>query len=273
MLESPNDWPRSTKPFRDYIIMKNGRRALSDRPKDGSVGIVIPVRDGLKFFKLCMYSVLSFTDVPYLLNIVDNMSSLESKKNFFSFQLNHDAYYTRYDEDFNFAAEVNLGLKEMFSYPEVKYGLILNAEAVVTPFWLSNMMTTMLSHPKIAVVGPLSNKAIPEQEDKERQGQVTTVQRVSGFCMLIRRSAYEEVGGFDENFKGGGFEDWDFCERVRRNGWHVLVDGTAYVHHFYKQFRKIDFDDQLRENEKYFFEKHPLVADLVKRGDLVKAAP
>jgi GT2 family glycosyltransferase len=258
------------KPYRDYVHTKDGDKAIQERPAPGSVGIVVPVRNGLKFFKLCFHSILSFTDHPYLLAIVDNMSDLDTRKYFLHTHHNHQIYWLRYDEDFNYAAEANLGLKKLFSFPEVEYGLVMNADVVVTPHWLTNMVEVMMSNPKIGAVGPLSNMAIPEQMDVEKRGVVGPAQRLSGMCMLIRRKAWEEANGFDEDFEGGGFEDWDFCERIRRMGWFVIIDGTTYVHHFFKKFRRNDHDADMKRNEDLFFKKHPLVLDLVKRGDLAK---
>lgn len=40
------------------------------------------------------------------------------------------------------------------------------------------------------------------------------VVNVSGSCLVVRRDAFEAVGGFDTRMKCG--EDWDFCYRVAR---------------------------------------------------------
>lgn len=267
-----DDWPTCISPFRHYVCVKGGQiKATGELPADGSVAVIVPVRNGLKFFKLCFHSLLSFTDKPYSLHIIDHLGDLTTKKYFRAMHANHQVYVHRYDEDFNFSAEVNLGIKHAFQMPQVKYALVLNADAVVEPFWLSKMMTVMNSNEKIGIVGPMSNRAIPEQMDAEKVGMIAPAQRVSGFCMLMRREVWEEMGGFDESFTGGGFEDWDLCERTRRAGWHVVIDGTTHIHHFYRQFRHHEFDDAMRQNEARFFEKHPLVLDLVKRGNLVRA--
>lgn len=267
------DWPTSINPFRHYVCAKGGEdKETGELPMDESTAIVIPMHNGLKFFKLCFHSVLSFTDRPYLLSVVDHLGDLTTKKYLRSVHLNHQVYLQRYNEEFNFSAEVNLGLREAFRFPQVKYGLILNADAVVEPFWLSKMLTVMTSNSKIGVVGPMSNRAIHEQMDPSRLNMPTPTQRLSGFCMLFRREVYEQIGGFDEQFEGGGFEDWDFCERAQRAGWHNMIDGTTHVHHFYRKFRHHEYDESMKENERRFFNKHPLVYDLVQRGNLLRAS-
>jgi N-acetylglucosaminyl-diphospho-decaprenol L-rhamnosyltransferase len=53
---------------------------------------------------------------------------------------------------------------------------------------------------------------------------------VKGACMLIRRSAFEAVGGFDEEF-WMYWEDADLCRRLVDAGWRVHLEPTAVVHH------------------------------------------
>jgi hypothetical protein len=53
---------------------------------------------------------------------------------------------------------------------------------------------------------------------------------VSGACMLVRRTALEQVGGLDESF----FlycEDTDLCARLRAAGWDIRYEPAATVHH------------------------------------------
>lgn len=53
---------------------------------------------------------------------------------------------------------------------------------------------------------------------------------VSGSCLLVRREAFELVGGFDEGYFMY-FEDLDLCERIARSGWQVLYAPDAVVVH------------------------------------------
>ncbi len=53
---------------------------------------------------------------------------------------------------------------------------------------------------------------------------------VSGAAMLIRREAFEEVGGFDEGYFMY-VEDVDFCWRLRQAGWRVAYEPRACVSH------------------------------------------
>jgi N-acetylglucosaminyl-diphospho-decaprenol L-rhamnosyltransferase len=53
---------------------------------------------------------------------------------------------------------------------------------------------------------------------------------VSGSCILVRRSAFEELGGFDESYFMYG-EDVDLCWRAHQAGWGVAyVPGASVTH-------------------------------------------
>ena len=53
---------------------------------------------------------------------------------------------------------------------------------------------------------------------------------VSGSCMLVRRSAFDAVGGFDEHYFMYA-EDVDLCWRLGRAGWRVGYDPAGRVVH------------------------------------------
>jgi N-acetylglucosaminyl-diphospho-decaprenol L-rhamnosyltransferase len=68
-------------------------------------------------------------------------------------------------------------------------------------------------------------------EDAIRSGQESVVvDWLSGACMLARRTALEQVGGFDERFFLY-WEDADLCRRVRARGHYVrYVPGASAIH-------------------------------------------
>ena len=53
---------------------------------------------------------------------------------------------------------------------------------------------------------------------------------MQGAVLLLRRDAFDAVGGFDEDFFMYG-EDADLCERLRSAGWRVeLYEAAEFVH-------------------------------------------
>ncbi|MGY1943938.1 glycosyltransferase family 2 protein [Nocardia asiatica] len=66
-------------------------------------------------------------------------------------------------------------------------------------------------------------------DDLDRS-RVQDVDWVSGSCMMIRREAFEAVGGFDAGYFMY-FEETDFCLRLNRAGWRVVFDPAATIMH------------------------------------------
>lgn len=53
---------------------------------------------------------------------------------------------------------------------------------------------------------------------------------LSGCFLMIRRDAFDEVGGFDEKFIKY-FEDVDMCLRMAVAGWRVMYNGQTFCYH------------------------------------------
>jgi len=70
-----------------------------------------------------------------------------------------------------------------------------------------------------------------------RDGRPVEVEAVIGTVMFFRRSAYQEVGGFDERYFMFA-EDLDICERLHAQGWQVFLVPNARVHHYYGGVRR-----------------------------------
>ncbi len=130
---------------------------------------------------------------------------------------------------------------------------------------------------KIGLVGPMSNYATPPQlvEDvpyrdldemhafarrwrDEHRGKWFTVPKLSGFCVLMTRAVYDAIGGLDERFGLGLFDDDDLAERARRAGFELAVAHDLFVHHFGSRTfvgNGIDAEALLQENARRFADK------------------
>jgi GT2 family glycosyltransferase len=156
----------------------------------------------------------------------------------------------------------NLGI----SLCSAPYVLLLNSDVVLTPGWLQRLLECAESDPHIASVNALTNYAsqinvpivpganfygmdelLREQSRRDFPDVVTGV----GFCLLLRRSALEEVGFLDEVYGQGYCEDSDLCMRLTSRGHRTVVADHVYVYHKgHGTF--LDRDDRYKRNRKIF---------------------
>jgi GT2 family glycosyltransferase len=61
-------------------------------------------------------------------------------------------------------------------------------------------------------------------------GSSGRVDGISGACMLVRREAFEQVGGFDESY-WMYWEDADICRRLKARGWDTILCTYAEARH------------------------------------------
>ena len=65
------------------------------------------------------------------------------------------------------------------------------------------------------------------------------VPMLSGACILTSRTALDQVGGFDPRYFLY-YEDTDWCRRLRRAGYRLVVVPAAEIVHYYNQSAKLD---------------------------------
>jgi hypothetical protein len=198
------DWPQTTRP-----VLSN--------PPVGSVGIVLSIRENLKFFKLAFHSLMDFTDYRYMLTIVDNMNPFSVRQYLESLRRNHPINVLQYQLEHSQGAEWNLGLRFMFAFLNVQYGVVVTPDVVMEPNWLSRLIKGLNDGAGNDIAFPLSNalpSAVPE------------------FCMAFKRATYEHLGGFDESFHESGPTASDFIQRAKKADLRAFYSTEAYVHHF-----------------------------------------
>ena len=84
------------------------------------------------------------------------------------------------------------------------------------------------------------------------------VDAVNGACMMVRREAMDEAGGFDENYFMY-VEDIDLCRAVRDKGWKIFYYPDAEIFHWVGKSSGGTFRDQSPLSYKslfYYYRKH-----------------
>ncbi len=201
-------------------------------------------------------------------------------------------------ENLGYTRGNNLGLRATAG----RYLLILNADTEVVGDAIPQMLAYMDAHPRVGVLGPqllYSDGTI--QSTRRRFPSLATgffestwfqplaprrlldyyyvrdlpddatgeVDWVVGAALLVRREAYEQVGGFDEGFFMYS-EEMDWCRRMKAAGWQVIYFPAArIVHHEAKSSAQVPAATHIRFNSskvRYFRKYHgPLAAEALRR--------
>ena len=211
--------------------------------------IVVPCFNQLEFTRLCVAALVRHTRKPWELIVVDNASADGTADYLRGVQdaAGVPVEVVTNSENRGFPAACNQGLKAA----KGDYLVLLNNDAVVTDAWLDQLTALADADPDIGLVGPMTNHAPPPQlvpdvpyDDlaamerfaarlrTEQRGRWFAVNKLSGFCVLMKRSVYETVGELDERFGLGCFDDDDLALRTRKAGFSIAVALDLFVHHF-----------------------------------------
>ena len=98
--------------------------------------------------------------------------------------------------------------------------------------------------------------------------KVTCVGEVSGAAMLVRKSVYDQTGGFDPKLFIY-YEDVDWCKRIHDLGFKVFYIPQARVMHIWQRITKVLPERTYRASQdslRYYFYKHhgPVAHSLIQ---------
>lgn len=161
------------------------------------------------------------------------------------------------DKNLGFGAANNLAMERARG----EYFLILNTDAFLESDALRELLNAANRYPRAAVVAPRvlnedgsRQKSVwpfptPAQSWSENLGLGWTIRRFAphliqnhspddegevpwaiGACLLVRRAAYEQVGGFDTRFWMYA-EETDWQKSMRQCGWTIVFAPAAIVTH------------------------------------------
>ncbi len=272
-----------TSKLRPYSVptapAKKGDAKIKPR-HSGLTSIIILAHNQLDDTRQCLASIEQNTPLPHELILVDNGSTDGTPEFFRQYASSRDNVRVVFNRaNLGFSAGNNQGL----ALAQGETVLLLNNDTVVTQGWLERMLSVLERHPETGLVGPVSNSvsgpqlvspvayssladlpAFAAQVASARSGQSAEVPRLVGFCLLMRRSAVEKIGGLDAQFGSGNFEDDDLCLRAGFAGFKLRIALDAFVHHTGGQtFRgaKIDYRASMLRNWDLFKTKWNMPKD------------
>lgn len=141
-----------------------------------------------------------------------------------------------------FAAAVNQGV----AAGSGRIVATLNPDTVVTPTWLQALIDVLDADATIGIVGSAISDfdgvlthtggdyhplTFHTQHHDAPNDQLSDVPYVTGAGIAMRRTDWQQVGGFDEGFFPAYFEDVDLCMRVRGMGLRCVYNPQAQIRH------------------------------------------
>ncbi len=236
----------------DTIIDAEGRMKAAGISTDSSLtSIIVLTFNQLHLTRQCVESVLAHTRSPFELIIVDNGSTDGTVAYANALTLTPSAaMHIRVianAENRGYAAGNNQGM----AAARGDFILLLNNDTVVTPGWLEPLLRLAQHRPDIGLVGPVSNQVAGPQRLAAVDYDIDSLEglndfgtkiahqslpaqragRVVGFCMMFAREVMLRIGGLDERFGTGNFEDDDYCLRAALAGYQSWIARDSFVHH------------------------------------------
>lgn len=254
------------------------------------VSVIIPNKDEKETLKACIDSIREKTEYPnYEIIIVENNSTTDEIFQYYK-ELSQDSRIRllRWKKEFNYSAINNYGVR----HANGEYLLFLNNDVtVITPGWIKELLG-VCQRPEVGAAGV---KLIYPDNTIQHAGCVIGLGGIAGHmfvdmpanrtgylhkasilqdmsavtaaCMMMKRTAFEEAGGFTEKLSVA-FNDVDLCLKVRKN--HKLIVYDPYVQLYHMESKTRGSEDN-KEKVRRFQEEIEYMRcqwiDILKKGD------
>lgn len=213
--------------------------------REPQVSIVIPAYNHWDYTITCLKSISGNTEGDYEVIVVDDASTDETPQ-VLSRVKRLDIVTNR--ENMGFVESCNQGARAARG----RYLLVLNNDTIVTENWLAPLLAAA-ARDDVGAVGPKLiypdgtlqeaggiiwndgsgwNYGRGDDPGRPEYNYVREVDYCSGAALLVKRQAFDEVGGFDSGFKPGYYEDTDLCFSLRDRGYKVMYQPRSVVVHF-----------------------------------------
>lgn len=212
------------------------------------VSVVIPIYNALLRAQDCLESIFTAgSSLKFEAIAVDNGSAPEVE----AWLRNEERKYAnlkhlRYSEPLGYAKAVNAGA----AVASGEVLILVNSDTIITPGCLDGLYDALCADSWLGAITPFTNKAgEPAQMDyrtvdlpasralalvaeNPRPFHILHLpQRITFFCVALRRPVWLDFGGLDESFGAGNFEDDDLCLRLRVAGYRLGVAQHLFVYH------------------------------------------
>ncbi|NQX27047.1 glycosyltransferase family 2 protein [Microbacteriaceae bacterium VKM Ac-2854] len=226
------------------------------------IAVVIVTYHSGEVLRACLESIPGASDGDVTVVVVDNDTDDDSIRSVVAAHPGVTLYET--GANLGYGGAVNYGAERLA--PEIEWILVTNPDTVFLPGSIDALYTAATSDERIGSVGPRildtdgsiypSARALPSLRTGvghavfahiwpgnpwsaayRRSDQVTRLEHgtldagwLSGACVMVRREAFERIGGFDKRYFMY-FEDVQLGDSLGRAGWQNLYVADAVVSH------------------------------------------
>lgn len=248
-----------------------------------SISTIVPLYNNWEYTEQFIFSLENSKACKDKLILVDNNSSDKTSEMLSKLSSKNETFKViTNSQNLGFPKAINQGILESDS----DYILIANNDIIIPEGTVERMVEVLNSDPRIGIVGPVSNSVSGVQLDQntdyktieemhkyaekvrsEYSGKIVEFPRVAFLCTLIKREVFEKIGGLDERFTPGNYEDDDFCLRAQMAGFKTVIARDVFIHHFGSKSFKADgeakYAERLKINEEKFVNKWGATPDQI----------
>lgn len=256
-----------------HLVEEIRRIYQGPAPDLPTASIIIPVHNQIEHTLNCLHSIAHSEDqTTYEIILVDDASTDDTSIVFDNLK---GIKYMRNSQNRGFLASCN----QAATHAKGKYLVFLNNDTRVHLSWLDNLLKTFSEFPCTGLAG--SKLILPYGRLQEAGGMiwadgsamnyarggdpqnyhynyVCEVDYVSGASMMIPRTLWERLKGFDTSYEPAYYEDVDLAFRVRKAGYKVVYQPFSQVTHLEGGSHGIDLNSGIKQfqviNRGKFFE-------------------
>lgn len=249
------------------------------------VSIIVPVFNTFPYVKACYSAIVATTEnIELELIFIDN-NSTDGVAAWLDMLPNFDprVKVIHNTENKGFGIAVNQGI----SISKGRFVALVNSDTVPGEGWLQSILDAAKADLTIGIFSPFTNyvgegpQIDPEAAElrvedvsefsksiRDRKGMLIVPDRLVFFCVVIRRELIDLIGGLDETYIRGNFEDDDYCLRTILAGFKLAIVKNSFVyHHGSTTFKsnKLDYVQHYEENRSSFFLKADRLSTILPR--------